>query len=94
MEKAKQIGLVMLGIGALYAIMAVAIKFLADTSVSVNADLAASSNMAQYPGTSDFLLSSPWVLYFIPAVLGIIWIIIILRGRQIAEVAQRFITRR
>lgn len=44
-----------------------------------NTTMAATSNMSNYPGTSDFLVASPWVLYFIAPVIGIIVIVAYLR---------------
>jgi len=81
-SKFKQVIWVILGVGMLYAMLAIFIKFLADTTVSVNQELAATSNMAAYPGTSDFLLASPWVLYIAPAVIGIITIVVVLKRRE------------
>jgi len=83
MTKFKAIALLILGIGGCYVVLAIFIKFLADQTVSTNATLAASSNMAAYPGTSGFLLSTPWVLYFVPAIIGIIWLVVILKKREV-----------
>lgn len=46
---------------------------------SANATIAATSNMSNYPGTSEFLIASPWILYFIPPVIGIVVIVAYLR---------------
>lgn len=81
MSKFKQIAWVIVGVSIVYVMLAIFIKFLADTTVSVNQQLAATSNMAQYQGTSGFLLASPWILYMAPACLGIIAIVVILKRR-------------
>ena len=60
-------------------LLMITVPFLADITVSTNATLNASTNMSLYPGTSGFLLASPWILYFIPNVAGIIAVIVVLR---------------
>ena len=82
MSKFKSIALLIVGILMLYGVLAIFISFLADTTVSVNQSLNASTNMTAYPGTSGFLLSTPWVLYFVPAVIGIVWLVVILKKRE------------
>jgi len=58
------------------------VPFLADITVTVNTTLNASSNMSLYPGTSGFLLATPWIMYFIPNVIGVIVVIMILRRQD------------
>ena len=60
-------------------LLLITVPFLADITVSTNATLTATSNMSQYPGTSGFLLASPWILMFIPTVAGVIAVIVVLR---------------
>ncbi|KKM93236.1 hypothetical protein LCGC14_1210430 [marine sediment metagenome] len=60
-------------------LLLITVPFLADITVSTNLTLNATSNMSQYPGTSGFLLATPWILYFIPNVAGIIAVIVVLR---------------
>lgn len=83
MGKAKSIMWVIVGVGMVYAVLAIFIRFLADTSVSVNADMAAAHNMAQYPGASDFLLAIPWIAYILPAVIGIAIVVYILKRKEV-----------
>lgn len=82
MSKVKQVAWVIIGVSLVYVMLAIFIKFIADTTVSVNQELAAAHNMSQYQGTSDFLLASPWILYIAPAVIGIIAIVVILKRRE------------
>ena len=79
MGKAKAIVWVIIGVGMLYALLAIFINFLAGVIVSVNQDLDVAHNMSLYEGTSDFLLATPWILYIAPAIIGIIVIIVILK---------------
>ena len=82
MSKFKSVALLIVGIVMLYGVLAIFISFVADTTTSVNTSLAAAHNMSQYPGTSGFLLFSPFLLYLVPAIIGIVWLIIILRRRE------------
>lgn len=84
MSKPRMILLVVMGISLVYVMLSVFIKFLADTTVSVNAELAAAHNMTQYPGASGFLLASPWILYFAPAAIGIVLIVLILKRKPVS----------
>ena len=82
MEKIKTIGVIFILVGIVNLLLLIIVPFLADITVSTNATLNASTNMSLYPGTSGFLLATPWLLYFIPNVAGIIAIIIVLRRRD------------
>jgi len=62
-----------------YLIMLIVIPWLSDITLTVNTTLNATSNMSNYPGTSPFLLSIPWILWFVPGVIGIAAIVVILR---------------
>lgn len=46
---------------------------------SANATMAATSNMSNYPGTSDFMVASPWLAYLMVNAIGVIVVIMILR---------------
>ena len=46
---------------------------------SANTTIAASSNVSDYPGTTSFLLATPWILWFVPACIGIVVIVVILK---------------
>lgn len=53
-----------------------------DLANTANATMAASSNMSNYPGTSDFMVASPWILYFVPPAIGMFLIFLTLRQKQ------------
>ena len=82
MSKTNEIATIIIGVIMVYIPLAIFIEFVANQSVTTNATLAAAHNMAQYPGTSGFLLSTPWLLYFFPAIIGIILIIVALKRRS------------
>lgn len=67
-------------VSILYLLMLIVVPFLVDTTVSVNATLHSSSNMSLYPGTTDFLVAIPWICWFLPACLGIVVVLGILRS--------------
>lgn len=80
MNKFKAIAIIVIAVLLCYGVLAVFINFVADTTVSTNQALDAASNMALYPGTSGFLLSVPWILWFVPGVIGIVLIVVVLRS--------------
>ena len=79
MNKFGAVAKVCVAVFLVYLIMLVVIPWLADITLTVNSTLNATSNMSNYPGTSEFLLSIPWILFFVPGVIGMAAIVIILR---------------
>ncbi len=79
-----KIGAIAITIGVVimaYLLILVVMPFLADAAASANVTMNATSNMSNYPGTSGFILAIPWILYYVPGVLGMILIVGILRTR-------------
>jgi hypothetical protein len=64
---------------AVYLIMMIVVPLLSDFASTANTTMSASSNMSNYPGTLEFLLSMPWILWFVPAALTVVAVIFILR---------------
>lgn len=85
MGKAKAIIvlIILVTIGMLFNL--VTVPFLHEMAVSTNATLAASTNMTNYPGTSEMLLATPWVLYLAYPFIGLICVVLILKGQAIKE---------
>lgn len=79
MSKVKTIILTVIFTIITYLIIIIVVPWLADVTVSVNTTLAASHNMDNYPGTSPFLVSVPWILYIVPAAIATIIIVITLK---------------
>ena len=46
---------------------------------TANTTIAATSNVSDYPGTTSFLLSIPWILWFVPACIGTVVIVVLLK---------------
>lgn len=78
-NKYGQVAFVCVVVFITYLMMLVVISWMADITLAVNTTLNATSNMSNYPGTSEFLLSIPWILFFVPGVLGIAAVVVILR---------------
>lgn len=64
-----------------YVILTASHGAIRDMVSSANASMS-SSNMSNYPGTQPMLLAMPWVLYFIPAVVGIAAVVWLLKFKK------------
>lgn len=62
-----------------YLFLLVIMPILTSTALTANTTMDATSNMSLYPGTSGFLMSIPWIVFFVPGVIGIALIVVILR---------------
>ena len=77
-----KLGAVLIIIGVVigcYLILLVTQAVVVNLVESANATITASSNLTNYPGTQGFLLSTPWIMWWVPGVIGMIVIVIILR---------------
>ncbi len=63
-----------------YLLLLVVMPVISDLALSANTTMNSTSNMSQYPGTSGFLMSTPWIIIWIPGVLGLVAIIGVLRS--------------
>lgn len=63
-----------------YLMLMVVMPILTAAALTANTTMNATSNMSLYPGTSPFLISIPWIVWFIPGCLGIGIIVAILRS--------------
>jgi len=50
-----------------------------DLASTANTTMAATSNLSNYPGAAEGVLVAPWFLWFCPAVIGMIVIVVILK---------------
>ena len=62
-----------------YLVILVVMPVLTDAVSTANTTIAASANLTDYPGTQGFLLSTPWILFWVPGVIGMILVVIILK---------------
>ena len=80
MNKIGQVALVVFIMGIVYLIMLAVMIVVSDMSIAANATIAASGvDVEAMPGSTSFLLAAPWILWFMPAVVGMAVIIFILK---------------
>ncbi len=65
---------------AVYMIMLVTMGVFTNLVESANATITASSNLTDYPGSQGFLVATPWIVWFVPAIISIAVIIGILKA--------------
>jgi len=63
-----------------YAVITLFMPTISDFANTANASMAATSNMTDYPGTSDAMVFAPWALYLAPAAIGLIAVFFALRS--------------
>ena len=80
MQKLVWIAIVVALVSACYLIMLITMPLVSDLAATANSTMNATSNMSLYPGTSEALMASPWILWFIPGAIGIGVIIVILKS--------------
>ncbi len=79
MNKFKSIAIILAFVIIVYLLMMIFMPIVAGFAESTNAEMASSSNMTNYPGTAGFLTSMPWILWFVPGVIGMISIVVTLK---------------
>lgn len=72
MNKIWGITLIFIAVVAVYLVMAVMMPAVSDIATVAAASLNSTSNMSNYPGTLEVVESSPWWLWAVPGLAGII----------------------
>lgn len=67
---------------ALNLVLLVVMPVLVEFATTANTTITAAQDLTLYPGASEGLIASPWVLYFAPNVIGMIVIVIILKTHR------------
>lgn len=80
MKKIGMIVLVLIMVVVAYMFLTLIQPTIVAINTSVNTTLAASSNMSNYPGAADVVIGWPLWAYFIPAILGGVAVVGILRS--------------
>jgi len=80
MHKIGQVIVVVVVMIAVYLIMLVVMPVIVDVVATANSTMNASSNMSMYPGTSPAVVATPWILWFVPGVIGMIAVVVILKN--------------
>ena len=79
MNKIGAVAIVCALVAGAYLFLLVAMPILTEFASTANATMTASSNLSNYPGAAEGVLAAPWIMFFVPAVIGIAAIVIILK---------------
>ena len=79
MNKLGAVIIVVAVVAACYLLLLVTMPILVDFASTANVTMAETSNLTNYPGAAEGVLMAPWPLFFAPAAIGIILIVMILR---------------
>ena len=79
MDKIGAVIVVVVIMVVVYILMLVTMPVVVDIVAVANATATAEHDMTNYPGSSEFLVSTPWILWFVPGTIGMIAIVIILK---------------
>jgi len=79
MGKIGQVFIVAVVVTVAYLLLLLTMPTIVDFANTANTTMHASSNMSQYPGTAEAVVSAPWILWFAPGVIGLASIVIILK---------------
>lgn len=83
MDKFKAVAGIIISVGLIETLLSFTIpNILVPFVNTANTTMAATSNMSNYPGTSEFMVASPWVLYLVPPAIGIALVVAILRFQK------------
>jgi len=62
-----------------YLAMLIIMPFVSDMASTANVTMAASSNLTNYPGSAEAVLAAPWILWWVPGVIGMVLVVIVLK---------------
>lgn len=79
MNKIGQVIIVIALVSACYLIILVTMGVVVGLAETANATMTASSNLTNYPGAAEAVLAAPWVLWFVPGVIGMVAIVVIMK---------------
>lgn len=79
MNKIMGIGVVWIVVIGVYVMLAILMPAINEISGAAATELIATSNMSNYPGTLETVQSSPWWLWAVPSVAGIITTAVMLK---------------
>lgn len=81
LKKLFLVSLILAGIVTAYIVMLATQGATNSIIASVNSTLVATSNMTNYPGTQAFIESFPLWQWFIPAIVGLVAIVVVLKTK-------------
>ena len=82
MTKLRDVGIIIVLVAVVYGLMALFMPIISDLSTEAQATMAAGHDMTDYPGTSEAMGSAPWLLWFVPALIGGVAIVVRLRAED------------
>ena len=65
-----------------YLVLTLVMPVITDLASSANATIAEITDPTDYPGAQEGVLAAPLIMYFVPAVVGVVAIILILRSEK------------
>lgn len=80
MNKVVKIGVVIVIVAVVYLMLTIFMTLISGISQDTVAVMESSHNMTDYPGTSEAMGATPWVIWFIPGAIGIGAVVVILRS--------------
>lgn len=82
MTKLRDVGIIIVLVAVVYGLMALFMPIIADLSTDARVTMAVEHDMENYPGTSEAMGSAPWLLWFVPALIGGVVIVVRLRAEN------------
>jgi len=80
MRKVGGIIMVCVAVAICYLIMLVVMPTVVDVTLIANSTINASGiNTSLQPGSTEMLIAAPWILWFVPAFIGMIVVVVILK---------------
>lgn len=81
MKKVGGVIVVCAAVFAVYLIMLVVMPTVVDITLIANSTINASGiNTTLQPGSTEILIAAPWILWFVPGIIGMIVVVKILKG--------------
>jgi hypothetical protein len=82
MNKAKAVAWIVAGVVIFCLLLTLFMPIFTETASGANMTIAATSNWSDYPGSQGALLAMPWLIFFIPFIVGGVLIVIVLKKRD------------
>ncbi len=79
MNKIGHVIIVTLIVGAAMLLLLTFMPVVTEMANTANTTMSATSNMSNYPGTGEFMVAAPWLLFFVPPTIGMVVVVIILK---------------
>jgi len=83
MNKLIHLGIIFLAVVAGYIILAVIMPAINEVTAVAADSINASTNMSNFPGTLEVVQSSPWWLWSLPGIAGVIAAVVMLRKQEV-----------